>query len=142
MCLEVPQELREGEAFPKEELSSTQQEEDMAELHGERPASESVQQGEQRLRPPDGVGSAKSEELRMVKLEEEEAPPAGLDTAAHPSQPGDGSVVSGGTVILYRPRAEDPARFCCPPSLHSKLLAKDPALTAPEPGNLLLLKQL
>lgn len=51
MCLEVPQEVSESEAFPKEELSSTQYEEDMAEPR-ERPTSEFVQQGEQRLKLP------------------------------------------------------------------------------------------
>lgn len=47
----MPQEVSESEAFPKEELSSTQYEADMAEPR-ERPTSEFVQQGEQRLKPP------------------------------------------------------------------------------------------
>ncbi|KFP73438.1 Lysine-specific demethylase 4A, partial [Acanthisitta chloris] len=51
VCLEVPQEVSESEAFPKEELSSTQYEADMAEPH-ERPTGELVQQGEQRLKLP------------------------------------------------------------------------------------------
>uniref|UniRef100_A0A803VH56 [histone H3]-trimethyl-L-lysine(9) demethylase n=1 Tax=Ficedula albicollis TaxID=59894 RepID=A0A803VH56_FICAL len=71
VCLEVPQEVSESEAFPKEELSSTQYEEDMAEPCG-RPTSEFVQQGEQRLKRPDCVDSDKFEELKKVKLEEEE----------------------------------------------------------------------
>lgn len=51
VCLEVPQEVSESEAFPKEELSSAQDEVDMAEPR-ERPTSELVQQGEQRLKHP------------------------------------------------------------------------------------------
>lgn len=51
VCLEVPQEVSESEAFPKEELSSTQYEADMAEPR-ERPTSEFVQQGEQRIKLP------------------------------------------------------------------------------------------
>lgn len=51
VCLEVPQEVSESEAFPKEELSSAQYEVDMAESR-ERPTSELVQQGEQRLKHP------------------------------------------------------------------------------------------
>lgn len=47
----MPQEVSESEAFPKEELSSTQYEADMAESC-ERPTSELVQQGEQRLKLP------------------------------------------------------------------------------------------
>ncbi|PKU46454.1 lysine-specific demethylase 4a [Limosa lapponica baueri] len=71
VCLEVPQEVSESEAFPKEELSSTQYEADMAEPR-ERPTSELVQHGEQKLKLPDRVDSAKFEELKTVKLEEEE----------------------------------------------------------------------
>ncbi|XP_053805813.1 lysine-specific demethylase 4A isoform X2 [Vidua chalybeata] len=71
VCLEVPQEVSESEAFPKEELSSTQYEADMAEPR-ERPTSEFGQQGEQRIKLPDRVDSAKFEELKPVKLEEEE----------------------------------------------------------------------
>ncbi|KFQ16148.1 Lysine-specific demethylase 4A, partial [Leptosomus discolor] len=62
----LPQEVSESEAFPKEDLSSTQYEVDMAEPC-ERPTNELVQQGEQRLKLPD-----KFEELKLVKLEEEE----------------------------------------------------------------------
>lgn len=51
VCLEVPQEVSESEAFPKEELSSTQYEADVAEPP-ERPTSELVQQGEQGLKLP------------------------------------------------------------------------------------------
>lgn len=51
VCLEVPQEVSESEAFPKEELSSAQYEADMAESR-ERPTSELVQQGEQKLKLP------------------------------------------------------------------------------------------
>lgn len=47
----MPQEVSESEAFPKEELSSTQYEADMAEPR-ERPTSEFMQQGEQRLKLP------------------------------------------------------------------------------------------
>ncbi|KFV13787.1 Lysine-specific demethylase 4A, partial [Pterocles gutturalis] len=71
VCLEVPQEVSESEAFPKEELSSTQCEAGVAEPR-ERPTSELVQQGEQGLKLPDRVNSAKSEGLKTVKLEEEE----------------------------------------------------------------------
>ncbi|KAF4797093.1 Lysine-specific demethylase 4A [Turdus rufiventris] len=89
VCLEVPQEVSESEAFPKEELSSTQYEEDMAEPR-ERPTSEFVQQGEQRLKLPDfrkvsvsllpdRMDSEKLEELKTVKLEEEEQEAAVLD---------------------------------------------------------------
>lgn len=46
VCLEVPQEVSESEAFPKEELSSTQYDADVAEPR-ERPTSELLQQGEQ-----------------------------------------------------------------------------------------------
>ncbi|KFZ62087.1 Lysine-specific demethylase 4A, partial [Podiceps cristatus] len=52
VCLEVPQEVSESEAFPKEELSSAQCEVDVAEPR-ERPTSELVQQGEQRLKLPE-----------------------------------------------------------------------------------------
>lgn len=51
VCLEVPQEVSESEAFPKEELSSAQHEADMAEPP-ERPTSEVVQQSEQGLQLP------------------------------------------------------------------------------------------
>lgn len=51
MCLEVPQEVSESEAFPKEELGSAQRETDMAEPR-ERPTSEAVQQNEQGLKLP------------------------------------------------------------------------------------------
>ncbi|KFQ27647.1 Lysine-specific demethylase 4A, partial [Mesitornis unicolor] len=73
VCLEVPQEVSESEAFPKEE----QYEADMAEPR-ERPTSELVPQGEKGLKLPvlsfllDRVDSAKFEELKTVKLEEEE----------------------------------------------------------------------
>ncbi|KAM9280694.1 LOW QUALITY PROTEIN: lysine-specific demethylase 4A [Cariama cristata] len=78
VCLEVPQEVSESEAFPKEELSSAQYEADMA-ASRERPTSELVQQGEQRLKLPDRMDSAKLEELKTVKLEEEEQEAAALD---------------------------------------------------------------
>lgn len=45
VCLEVPQEVSESEAFPKEELSSAQDEADTAQPC-EIPASEVGQQGE------------------------------------------------------------------------------------------------
>lgn len=51
VCLEVPQEVSESEAFPKEELSSAQCETDMSEPC-EKPTSEVVQQGEQRVKLP------------------------------------------------------------------------------------------
>ncbi|POI24915.1 hypothetical protein CIB84_011335, partial [Bambusicola thoracicus] len=71
VCLEVPQEVSESEAFPKEELSSVQDEEDAAEPC-ERATGEVMQQSEQGHKVPDRVGMAKSEELKVVKLEEEE----------------------------------------------------------------------
>lgn len=46
VCLEVPQEVSESEAFPKEELSSAQDEADAAQPC-EIPTSEAGQQGEQ-----------------------------------------------------------------------------------------------
>lgn len=46
VCLEVPQEVSESEAFPKEELSSVQDEADAAQPC-EIPTSEAGQQGEQ-----------------------------------------------------------------------------------------------
>uniref|UniRef100_A0A8B9TPW9 Lysine-specific demethylase 4A n=1 Tax=Anas platyrhynchos TaxID=8839 RepID=A0A8B9TPW9_ANAPL len=74
VCLEVPQEVSESEAFPKEELSSAQDEADTAQPC-EIPTSEAGQQGEQGLSVfflLDCGGSAKFEELKAVKLEEEE----------------------------------------------------------------------
>uniref|UniRef100_A0A674HU24 Lysine-specific demethylase 4A n=1 Tax=Taeniopygia guttata TaxID=59729 RepID=A0A674HU24_TAEGU len=79
VCLEVPQEVSESEAFPKEELSSTQYEADMAEPR-ERPTSEFGQQGEERIKiPADRVDSARFEELKPVKPEVEEQEAAALD---------------------------------------------------------------
>lgn len=63
----------ESETFPKEQLSSTQNGEDLTGPR-EQPVSESVQQGERRPKPPDCVDSARSDELKMVKLEEQGAP--------------------------------------------------------------------
>uniref|UniRef100_A0A8C3BYR9 [histone H3]-trimethyl-L-lysine(9) demethylase n=1 Tax=Cairina moschata TaxID=8855 RepID=A0A8C3BYR9_CAIMO len=72
VCLEVPQEVSESEAFPKEELSSAQDEADTAQPC-EIPASEVGQQGERGLSfLLDCGGLAKFEELKAVKLEEEE----------------------------------------------------------------------
>ncbi|KAH1167076.1 hypothetical protein KIL84_016248 [Mauremys mutica] len=73
VCLEVPQEVSQSEAFPKEELSSVQYEVEVAEP-AVRPTSELVQQGEDGLPVADYVDSSevKFEELKNVKLEEEE----------------------------------------------------------------------
>ncbi|RLW05786.1 hypothetical protein DV515_00004829 [Chloebia gouldiae] len=78
VCLEVPQEVSESEAFPKEELSSTQYEADMAEPR-ERSTSEFGQQGEEKIKLPDRVDSARFEELKLVKPEVEEEEAAALD---------------------------------------------------------------
>lgn len=51
VCLEVPQEVSESEAFPKEELSSMQDEEDAAEPC-ERATGEVTQQSEQGHKVP------------------------------------------------------------------------------------------
>ncbi|CAM5162948.1 unnamed protein product [Natator depressus] len=73
VCLEVPQEVSQSEAFPKEELSSVQYEVELAEPPV-RPTSELVQQAEDGLPVSDYVDSSevKFEELKNVKLEEEE----------------------------------------------------------------------
>uniref|UniRef100_A0A8C0G132 Lysine-specific demethylase 4A n=1 Tax=Chelonoidis abingdonii TaxID=106734 RepID=A0A8C0G132_CHEAB len=73
VCLEVPQEVSQSEAFPKEELSSVQYKVEVAEP-AVRPTSELVQQGEDGLPVSDYVDSSevKFEELKNVKLEEEE----------------------------------------------------------------------
>uniref|UniRef100_A0A8D0G9S4 Lysine-specific demethylase 4A n=1 Tax=Sphenodon punctatus TaxID=8508 RepID=A0A8D0G9S4_SPHPU len=72
VCLEVPQEVSQSEAFPKEELSCVQYEVEVAEpLVG--PSSEPVQQTGHGLSLPDYADSeVKFEELKNVKLEEEE----------------------------------------------------------------------
>lgn len=51
VCLEMPQELSQNEAFPKEELGPVQFEMDVAEAPV-GPAREPVQQGDQGLAPP------------------------------------------------------------------------------------------
>ncbi|KGL84070.1 Lysine-specific demethylase 4A, partial [Tinamus guttatus] len=94
VCLEVPQEVSESEAFPKEELSSMQYEVDVAEP-SVRPTSGLVQQGDRGLKLPGNCVSSfillrehrmllrlerncwsstrtQFEELKRVKLEEEE----------------------------------------------------------------------
>uniref|UniRef100_K7F3C3 [histone H3]-trimethyl-L-lysine(9) demethylase n=1 Tax=Pelodiscus sinensis TaxID=13735 RepID=K7F3C3_PELSI len=73
VCLEVPHEVSQSEAFPKEELSPVQYEVEVA-APPVRPASERVQQGEDGLPGSDEVDSSevKFEELKPVKLEEEE----------------------------------------------------------------------
>lgn len=114
VCLEVPQEVRESEseAFP-EQLSSTQNGED---LTGPRewPVSESVQQGERRPKPPDCVGSARSDKLKMVKLEEEGAPD--LQDWTHLHIPHSDPLQAQG---------KRPFQVLLTPSLNSQLLAKD-----------------
>ncbi|KAJ6659448.1 hypothetical protein lerEdw1_018682 [Lerista edwardsae] len=76
VCLEVPQELSQNEAFPKEELGPVQFEMDVAEPPV-GPAREPVQQGDQGLAPPEYADSSevKFEELKNVKLDEEEEEP-------------------------------------------------------------------
>ncbi|XP_066479807.1 lysine-specific demethylase 4A [Tiliqua scincoides] len=76
VCLEVPQELSQSEAFPKEELGPVQFEMDVAEPPV-GPAREPVQQEDQGLTPPDYADSSevKFEELKNVKLDEEEEEP-------------------------------------------------------------------
>uniref|UniRef100_A0A8C2TDC2 [histone H3]-trimethyl-L-lysine(9) demethylase n=1 Tax=Coturnix japonica TaxID=93934 RepID=A0A8C2TDC2_COTJA len=70
VCLEVPQEVSESEAFPKEELSSVQDEADAAE-----PCEKATGEVTQQIVVGCSlyhVGMTKSEELKAVKLEEEE----------------------------------------------------------------------
>ncbi|XP_053100730.1 lysine-specific demethylase 4A isoform X2 [Hemicordylus capensis] len=76
VCLEVPQELSQSEAFPKEELSPVQFEMEVAEP-SVGPAREPVQEGDQGLTPPEYADSSevKFEELKNVKLDEEEEEP-------------------------------------------------------------------
>ncbi|XP_050817071.1 lysine-specific demethylase 4A isoform X1 [Gopherus flavomarginatus] len=83
VCLEVPQEVSQSEAFPKEELSSVQYELEVAEP-AVRSTSELVQQGEDGLPVSDYVDSSevKFEELKNVKLEEEEEEEEEQETAA------------------------------------------------------------
>ncbi|XP_053248695.1 lysine-specific demethylase 4A isoform X1 [Podarcis raffonei] len=80
VCLEVPHEVSQSEAFPKEELSSVQFDMEVAEPPV-GPAREPVQQGDQGLAPPEYADSSevKFEELKNVKLEEEEPDAAVLD---------------------------------------------------------------
>ncbi|KAG8132278.1 hypothetical protein E2320_010144, partial [Naja naja] len=73
VCLEVPHEVSQSEAFPKEEVVPVQFEiEEAAPPVG--PAREPVQQGDEGLAPPEYADSSevKFEELKNVKLEEEE----------------------------------------------------------------------
>ena len=51
VCLEVPHEVSQSEAFPKEEFAAVQFEMDVAES-SVGPAREPVQQGDQGLAPP------------------------------------------------------------------------------------------
>ncbi|XP_033008261.1 lysine-specific demethylase 4A isoform X2 [Lacerta agilis] len=80
VCLEVPHEVSQSEAFPKEELGSVQFDMEVAEPPV-GPAREPVQQGDQGLAPPEYADSSevKFEELKNVKLEEEEPDAAVLD---------------------------------------------------------------
>ncbi|XP_006274348.4 lysine-specific demethylase 4A [Alligator mississippiensis] len=72
VCLEVPQEVSESEAFPKEELSSVQYEMEVTEP-AVGPSSQLVQQDEHGLALPDCEDSSvRFEELKNVKLDEEE----------------------------------------------------------------------
>ncbi|XP_038616150.1 lysine-specific demethylase 4A [Tachyglossus aculeatus] len=77
VCLEVPQEVSESEAFPKEELNPGQfdvEERQTTSIHAVKPTSKPVQQGEDDPILPDYSDSTevKFEELKNVKLEEEE----------------------------------------------------------------------
>ncbi|XP_077190182.1 lysine-specific demethylase 4A [Paroedura picta] len=76
VCLEVPQELSQSEAFPKEELVPVQFEMEVAEP-SVGPAREPVQQGDQGLAPSEyaDLSEVKFEELKNVKLDEEEEEP-------------------------------------------------------------------
>ncbi|KAF7254267.1 Lysine-specific demethylase 4A [Varanus komodoensis] len=76
VCLEVPHEVSQSEAFPKEELGPVQFDMDVAESPV-GPAREPVPQGDQGLAPPEYADSSevKFEELKNVKLDEEEEEP-------------------------------------------------------------------
>nr|XP_008107692.1 PREDICTED: lysine-specific demethylase 4A [Anolis carolinensis]XP_008107693.1 PREDICTED: lysine-specific demethylase 4A [Anolis carolinensis]XP_008107694.1 PREDICTED: lysine-specific demethylase 4A [Anolis carolinensis]XP_008107695.1 PREDICTED: lysine-specific demethylase 4A [Anolis carolinensis]XP_016848707.1 PREDICTED: lysine-specific demethylase 4A [Anolis carolinensis] len=76
VCLEVPHEVSQSEAFPKEELGPVQFEMDVAESPV-GPAREPVQQGEQGIALPEYGDSSevKFEELKNVKLDDEEEEP-------------------------------------------------------------------
>ncbi|XP_042319208.1 lysine-specific demethylase 4A isoform X2 [Sceloporus undulatus] len=76
VCLEVPHEVSQSEAFPKEELGPVQFEMDVAEPPL-GPAREPVQQGDQGIAPPEYGDSSevKFEELKNVKLDDDEEEP-------------------------------------------------------------------
>ncbi|XP_048352897.1 lysine-specific demethylase 4A [Sphaerodactylus townsendi] len=76
VCLEVPQEVSQSEAFPKEELVPVPFEMDEAESPV-GPAREPVQQGDQGPAPSEyaDFSEVKFEELKNVKLDEEEEEP-------------------------------------------------------------------